>query len=173
MTLFSERVFRVGPTGLGLLMAATGLGALSGAVSVAAVVRVGRPGALQVAAGVAFSIALIGFALAPSFLLALPLLTLVGFCGAAFMGLNSTLLMSNTPTRLYGRIMSIYMLTFAAQPIGALPLAWIADLAGAPASMVIAGGVVLATVACIGLFYTPYRRVGWSTTTSERVSTTP
>jgi MFS family permease len=162
MTLFSERVFQVGATGLGLLMAMAGLGALTGAVMVAAVTRVGRPGVLQVGVGVAFSAALIGFGLAPSFLVALPLLAVVGFFGAAFMGLNSTLLMSNAPPHLYGRIMSIYMLTFAAQPLGALPLAWVADVAGAPASMVIAGGVVLAIVAAIGLFYPPYRRIGWA-----------
>ena len=76
--------------------------------------------------------------------------------------MNSTLIMSNAPPHLYGRIMSIYMLTFAAQPVGSLPLAWVADIAGAPASMVIAGSVVLASVAGIGLFYAPYRRIGWA-----------
>jgi MFS family permease len=162
MTLFSERVFKVGAGGLGLLMATTGLGALAGAVLVAAVARVGRPGALQLGLGIAFSVALIGFGLAPSFVVALVLLAVVGFCGAAFMGLNSTLIMSNAPPHLYGRIMSIYMLTFAAQPVGALPLAWVADFAGAPASMVIAGSVVLASVAGIGLFYAPYRQISWS-----------
>jgi MFS family permease len=162
MTLFSERVFMVGAGGLGLLMATAGLGSLAGAVMVAAVSRVGRPGALQLGLGIAFSAALIGFGLAPSFLLALLLLAVVGFCSAAFMGVNSTLIMSNAPPHLYGRIMSIYMLTFAAQPVGALPLAWVADVAGAPASMVIAGSVVLAGVVGIGLFYAPYRRIGWA-----------
>jgi len=172
MTLFSERVFNVGAGGLGLLMATAGLGALAGAVVVAAVARVGRPGALQLGLGVAFSAALIGFGLAPSFLLALVLLAVVGFCSAAFMGLNSTLIMSNAPPYLYGRIMSIYMLTFAAQPMGALPLAWVADVAGAPASMVIAGIVVLVSVAGIGLFYAPYRRVGWAISTSRSDAST-
>jgi MFS family permease len=169
MTLFSERVYQVGAGGLGLLMATAGLGALAGAVMVAAVARIGRPGALQVAIGIAFSAALIGFGLAPSFLVALVLLTVVGFCSAAFMGLNSTLIMSNAPPYLYGRIMSIYMLTFAAQPLGAVPLAWVADVAGAPASMVIAGSVVLATVAGIGIWYAPYRRIGWALSTPEPV----
>jgi MFS family permease len=162
MTLFAERVFHVGASGLGLLMAIAGVGALAGAVMVAAASRVGRPGALQVGLGVAFAVALIGFGLAPSFLAALALLAVVGFCSAAFMGLNSTLIMSNAPPYLYGRIMSIYMLTFAAQPLGALPLAWIADASGAPASMVVAGAVVLAMVAGIGILYTPYRRIGWA-----------
>jgi MFS family permease len=167
MTLFSERVFNVGAGGLGLLMATAGLGALAGAVGVAAVSHVGRPGALQLGLGIAFSAALIGFALAPSFVWALVLLAVVGFCSAAFMGLNSTLIMSNAPPHLYGRIMSIYMLTFAAQPMGALPLAWVADIAGAPASMVIAGIVVLVSVCGIGLFYAPYRRIGWALASSR------
>jgi MFS family permease len=166
MTLFSERVFQVGAGGLGLLMATAGLGALAGAVMVAAASRVGRPGVLQVGMGVAFAAALIGFGVAPSFLVALLLLTVVGFCGAAFMGLNSTLIMSNAPPYLYGRVMSIYMLTFAAQPLGAVPLAWVADVAGAPASMILAGSVVLVIVAGIGLLYAPYRRIGWAVSTS-------
>jgi MFS family permease len=167
MTLFSERVFVVGPSGLGVLMAAAGLGALAGAVMVAAATRIGRPGLLQVVVGILFAAALIGFAVAPWFLLALALLTVVGFCGAAFMGLNSTLITSNAPPHLYGRIMSIYMLTFAAQPLGAVPLAWVAEVAGAPASMAVAGSVVLAVVAGIALFYRPYRRIGWAMSSPE------
>jgi MFS family permease len=163
MTLFSEGVFNVGASGLGMLMAMSGVGALAGAVMVAGATRLGRPAAMQVILGVGFALALIGFACAPSFPLALLLLTLVGFCGAAFMGVNSTLIMSNAPPHLYGRIMSIYMLTFAAQPLGAVPLAWVADTAGAPASMVVAGGIVLAVVASIGVFFRPYRRIRWAT----------
>jgi MFS family permease len=162
MTVFAERVFHVGAGGLGIAMAIAGLGALAGAVMVAAVTRFGRPGALQVGLGVVFSVALIGFGLAPSFPVALFALVVVGFCGSAFMGLNSTLITSNAPPHLYGRIMSIYMLTFAAQPVGAVPLAWLADVAGGPISMVVAGGVVLAIVAGIAIFSAPYRRIGWS-----------
>src|SRR4029077_11581091 len=104
---------------------------------------------------------------APSFLFALMLLILVGFCSAAFMGLNSTLIMSNAPTHLYGRIMSIYMLTFAAQPLGAVPLAWVADTVGAPASMVVAGCAVLIVVLGIGVFFAPYRGIRWATSAAE------
>ena len=169
MTLFSERVFNVGASGLGLLMAMSGAGALAGAVTVAVATRFGRPAALQVIAGVAFGTSLIAFSLVPSFLLALLSLTLVGFFGAAFMGLNSTLIMSQAPPHLYGRIMSIYMLTFAAQPLGAVPLAWVADTVGAPASMVVAGSAVLAVVIGIGLFFAPYREIRWATSAPEPV----
>ena len=46
MTLFSERVFHVGASGLGLLMAMSGVGALAGAVMVAGATRFGRPAAV-------------------------------------------------------------------------------------------------------------------------------
>ena len=162
MTLFAERVFQVGAGGLGLLMAMAGLGALSGAVTVAASTRFDRPAVLQLGLGVAFSVALIGFAVMPSFQLALATLSVVGFCSSAFMGLNMTLITSNSPPHLYGRMMSIYMLTFAAQPLGAVPLAWLADVAGAPASLVVAGALVLAIVAGIAILYPPYRRISWT-----------
>jgi MFS family permease len=163
MTLFSERVFDVGASGLGLLMAMSGVGALAGAVAIAGATRFGRPALMQVIVGVGFALSLIVFAFAPSFLFALMMLILVGFCSAAFMGLNSTLIMSNAPTHLYGRIMSIYMLTFAAQPLGAVPLAWVADAVGAPASMVVAGCAVLVVVLGIGVFFAPYRGIRWTT----------
>jgi hypothetical protein len=41
----------------------------------------------------------------------------------------------------------------------------VADVFGAPASMILAGCVVLAIVAGIGLFYAPYRRIGWALST--------
>lgn len=162
MTLFAERVFHVGAGGLGMLMAMAGLGALTGAVAVAASTRFDRPAVLQLGLGIGFSVALVGFALMPSFQLALATLSVVGFCSSAFMGVNMTLITANSPPHLYGRMMSIYMLTFAAQPLGAVPLAWLADVAGAPVSMLVAGSLVLALVAGIAVFYPPYRRITWT-----------
>ena len=45
--------------------------------------------------------------------------------------------------------MSIYLLTWAAMPIGALPLAWLAERAGAPVAIALAGGLVV--VGVVGL----------------------
>jgi MFS family permease len=170
MTIFTERVYHVGAGGLGVLMTTAGLGALLGAIAVAAMTRVGRPAYLQLLLGIIFAAALIAFGLSPTYFVAMPVLMVVGFCGSAFMGLNSTLITSSAPPALYGRIMSIYMLTFAAQPLGAVPLAWLADAVGVQWSMLVAGAVVLMVVAGIGIFHVPYRRINWTPTSSQTQS---
>ena len=55
--------------------------------------------------------------------------------------------------------MSIYQITFAVSPFGALPLAWGIDHIGASHSIAAAGLIVAAAVILVGLLYTPYRRI--------------
>lgn len=159
MPVFAERVYAVGAGGLGVLMGSVGVGALCGSVAVAALVNVPRPGLLQVGFGMGFGLSLVGFALAPTFLLAVVALLLVGFASSAYTALNNTLVMGNTEPRFYGRVMSVYMLTFATMPVGAVPLSWLTDQVGARMTLAVAGGTVVAAIAAVALFYPPYRRI--------------
>jgi MFS family permease len=54
----------------------------------------------------------------------------VGFCANFFQALNSTMVMTASDPRYYGRVMSVNMMTFALMPLGALPVGFIADLIG-------------------------------------------
>ncbi|MBI3977416.1 MAG: MFS transporter [Chloroflexi bacterium] len=158
MPLFAERVFDVGPTGLGALMAATGLGALAGSLAVASLSGFSRPAALQLGFGFTFGLGLVGFGLAPTFPMAVAVLGLVGFASAAYMVQNNTLTMGNTDPQLYGRVMSINMLTFALSPMGSFPAAWLADQIGGPITIAGTGVLVLAAVLAAAL-YPPYHRI--------------
>jgi MFS family permease len=159
MPLFAEEVFVVGAAGLGALMTASGIGALLGALAVAALSGYSRPGLLQLALGVAFGLSLVGFALSPSFLLAVGLLVVVGFTLSAYNTLNNTLIMGNTEPRLYGRVMSVYLLTFAVMPLASLPAAWMADHVGGRA-VVAGGGLVIALVVVgVATLYPRYRDI--------------
>jgi MFS family permease len=149
MPVFAERVYAAGATGLGLLLAGSGAGALAGAVSVAWLYGFRRTSALQLGLAVALGLALVAFAVTRWFPLAVGLMVVIGFLFSAFSALNNTLLMSNVQARLTGRVMSIYLLTWAAMPIGALPLAWLAERAGAPVAIGLAGGLVV--VGVVGL----------------------
>ena len=159
MTVFAERVFQTGPGGLGALAAASGAGAFLGSVVVASLSRASRPALLQLGFGVGFGLALVAFALSPSFPVAIALLVVVGFLSAAYAAINNTLIMSNTSPNLYGRVMSLYLLTFGSTPLGALPLAWLADRAGAPVSVALSGCLVAGAVATIALRYPAYRHI--------------
>jgi MFS family permease len=162
MPVVAERVFGVGATGLGLLMAGSGAGALAGAVAVAALSRFRRPAALQLGLGIALGLALALFAATRLFPLAVALLVVVGFLFSSFSVINNTLLMANTEPRLTGRVMSVYLLTWAAMPLGAVPLAWLADWAGAPVALALAGGIIAAIVAALALVHPASHRIGWT-----------
>jgi MFS family permease len=162
MPVVAERVFAVGAGGLGVLMAASGVGALAGAVTVAGLTRFGRPAALQLWLGIALGLALIGFAVTPWFPLAVGLLVVVGFLFSAFSALNNTLLLANSEPRLTGRVMSIYLLTWALMPLGAVPLGWLTDQAGAPLALALAGAIVLTAVASLALLHPTSHRIGWT-----------
>jgi MFS family permease len=159
MPLFAERVYDVGAAGLGTLMAAAGLGALAGSLFVAAVASHSRPAAFQLGLGVSFGLGLAGFALAPTFPVAVVCLVVVGFSSASYTALNNTLLLSNTTPRLYGRVMSVYMLTFSVMPLGTLPAAWFADHVGGRATVAGGGFIVALVVVGVALLYRPYRHI--------------
>ena len=96
MPVFSEHVFDVGATGLGLLLSANGIGALIGTFGVATLTGVRRLGLIQVGFGFGFALSIVGFALAPSMPIAVVMVALLGVFQSCYMSLNSTMLMGNT-----------------------------------------------------------------------------
>src|SRR4051812_1101814 len=96
MPVFSEHVFDVGATGLGLLLSANGVGALIGTFGVAALTGLRRLGLIQIGFGFGFALAIVGFALAPTMTIALVMIGFFGACQSCYMSLNSTMLMGNT-----------------------------------------------------------------------------
>jgi MFS family permease len=167
MPVVSERVFSAGAEGLGWLMAASGAGALTGAVIVASMSRLRRPATVQVGLAVALGLALVVFSMTRSFPVALALLVVVGFLFSSFSALNNTLLMANTEPRLTGRVMSIYLLTWGAMPVGSLPLAWLAERADAPLALMVSGGLVTALVIALAVLYPHGRKLGWGGRASD------
>jgi MFS family permease len=161
MPVFAERVYGAGASGLGLLLAGAGAGALGGALSVATLTGVRRPALVQLGLAIGLGVALIIFSVNRLFPVAVGLMVVIGFLFAAFSALNNTLLMSNSESRLTGRVMSIYLLTWAAMPIGALPLAWLADYAGAPTAMAVAGGIVIVGVLSLARLRSGSQTLGW------------
>ncbi len=159
LPLFAERVYGAGAQGLGILNAGVGVGALLG--SLATAVGSGTSGLRkhQLAAGVGFGVGLLGFGLAPSFPLGVLAVAVVGFCWAAFMAINATLIMEHTEAGLYGRVMSIYLLTFGLMPVSTIPAGWLADIIGGQATVTITGVLVLLCIIVVGLLPS-YRQIG-------------
>jgi len=154
LPVFAEQVLEVGAGGLGLLVAANGLGSLAGALSIAAMGDFPRKGRLFLAATAVFGLTLSAFALTDRMAAGLGLIFLAGLASAGFGVLQSTLMLLLSPEKARGRAMGVLMLS-----IGALPLALLAQGAVAAAIGVVAttavSGVLLASTITLLALLTP------------------
>lgn len=144
MPVFAKKVFAVGETGLGLLMASVGLGALCGSVLSSWLAGGARKGVLMLASGLVFGLSLVLFGVSPGMGWAMGFLFFVGLSSSTYFVATNTILISSTPPPLVGRVMSIYMITWGLQPLGVVPFSLLTDLAGARAAMVLAGLLLVA-----------------------------
>ena len=151
LPVFARDVLRVGAEGLGVMLSATGAGALASGIALAAVGSRFRRGRLIVGASVAFALAVLGFALSPSFPVSLVLLAVMGFTMVLNNATINALLQSLVPHRLRGRVMSVYVFMFIGMtPLGSLQAGAVARVLGAPVALAIGSAALLAVLAWIG-----------------------
>jgi MFS family permease len=154
LPVFQASVLNVGPEKLGFMYAAVGAGALAGSLTIAYRSDDPRRQRYQLIAGVCFGALLIPFALSKHLGLSLAMLVLIGLCSEIFMTINRMLVLLNTDTHLYGRVMGTYAMTFSLMPIATLPMGAIVDAIGAPWT-VAASGFLLALAVAILSFILP------------------
>jgi MFS family permease len=144
MPVFQKDVLGVGPEGLGLLMAAPGVGAVLAVLILASVSsRMRRQGILLVTSIVILGLCLMLFSRITYFPLALLSLVAVGVFQMLFLASTNTILQLIVPDELRGRVMSLYMLDRGFMPAGALFAGVAAHLIGAPATVATMGAIVI------------------------------
>ena len=147
LPIFSRDIWNGGPFGYGILLSASGLGALVGAFGLASLRSVKRQGAILIASGLIFSLSVILFAISPNFWLGVGLLLIGGIAVTVFGTIISTFIQVAVPNELRGRVMSLYAITLIGLPsLGAMGIGSIAELlggiSGAPRAVLIGGAVV-------------------------------
>ncbi len=144
LPIFAGQVLLRGPTTLGWLTGASGVGALVSALSLA--VRksvVGLTRMLQIAAAM-LAVALILFGLSHTLWWSLVLLVFVGFGMIQTASVSNTIIQALVPEDKRGRIMSYYtMAFFGAAPFGSLLAGALAHRIGAPHTVMITGAFCL------------------------------
>jgi MFS transporter, DHA1 family, staphyloferrin A biosynthesis exporter len=144
MPVFQKDVLGVGPEGLGLLMAAPGVGAVLAVLMLASLARMfRRQGLLLVGSIIVLGFFLILFSQTTSFPLALVVLVAVGAFQMLFLASTNTMLMLIVPDELRGRVMSLYMLDRGLMPAGALFAGVVAHFIGAPSTVATMGAIVI------------------------------
>lgn len=150
LPVFARDILRVGAPGLGLLLAASGAGALAGGVALSALGgRIPRGRAI-VGGMLAFCGFLIAFALSRSFALSLVLIAGAGFAMILHNASVNSLLQATVPNRLRGRVMSVYVFMFLGMtPLGSLQAGAVARWAGAGTAVALGGSLLLMLAAVV------------------------
>jgi MFS family permease len=130
----------VGSSGLGLLMTASGIGALTGSLLYAAIGPIRNEGRALVTMAALFGVVLALFAFSSWLPLSLMLVACTSLVSSIYMSLNNTVLQMNVSDELRGRVMSVYLMTWGLMPFGTLPMGAVADAFGAPVALA-AGGL--------------------------------
>jgi MFS family permease len=154
LPVFQVAVLNVGPEKLGFMYAAVGAGALAGSLIIAYRSDDPHRQRYQLIAGVCFGALLIPFALSHNLGFSLVMLVMIGVCSEIFMTINRMLVLLNTDSHLYGRVMGTYAMTFSLMPIATLPMGALVDAIGAPQT-VAGAGFLLALAVLILSFILP------------------
>jgi MFS family permease len=143
LPIFQEDVLRVGPSSLGVMYTAAGVGALASSLFFTRVAGSAPKGLLLTVTGAGFGVSVALFALSKSYALSLGLLIAVGVASQAYLALNSLVIMLHARHEYYGRVMGTYMVAWALMPVAVFPLGALVD-ATSPQLVVALMGIVVA-----------------------------
>src|SRR5215472_1977674 len=144
MPIFAAGLPGGGPHALGFLMSSSGVGALAGAMMLAArrtVVGLGRRIVLTTAI---FGAGLIAFAFSKNLWLSMLILPFIGFGMMQQMAASNTILQTIVDDEKRGRVMAFYSMAFQGMaPFGSLMAGSIAARVGAPLTVALSGAACL------------------------------
>ena len=160
MPIVAGKTLGGGPNVLGFLMAASGFGALCGALALAARTSIRGLGRNIPFCVAAFGIGLIGFGLSTNLYLSMAVLWVMGFAGMTQMASCNTILQTIVEDNKRGRVMSFYTMAFmGVMPFGSLGAGKLADVVGVSHTLIIGGVGCLAVAAWFGTRYPVLRDI--------------
>ena len=131
LPVFAKDVLQVGPRGLGILLAAPGIGGIASLSFIASVGERWNRARLLWVTTTTTPIFLILFCFSPVFWLSVLLLTLVGAGQVSFRTISRVNIQVEAPRHLMGRVMSVFNLDQGMRSIGSIVLGSAATLFGA------------------------------------------
>ncbi|HUF28136.1 MAG TPA: MFS transporter [Gemmatimonadaceae bacterium] len=160
LPVFARDILDLGATGYGTLLTFVGLGALAGALSLAAVGRRVRRGRLLAIGAHSFAAIIVVFSLVSHPTAAAALLLLAGYAMITTNALTNGLLQSIVPDDLRGRVMAAYTFVFVGlSPLGSLLGGAVASAAGVRWAIGGGGAIMLAFAAWAFWRYPEIRRL--------------
>jgi MFS family permease len=159
MPAFARDILDVGPSGLGLLYSANGVGSFLGIIVVGSLGDFERKGLLMVGGATAFGGCLLVFAASTLYPLSLVALFFVGLFNSVYTISIQTTLQMRVPDELRGRVMGIYGMTWQVAPLGSMQASAFAALAGPQAAVAFGATMVAAFAVGVASMNSQVRRL--------------
>ena len=149
LPIFADDILRAGPEGLGMLSAATGLGAVMGSLLLAFYShRVVRQGRFICLMGAVFGLALLVFAFSKVYWFSLLCLVVAGAGNPTFASSGNAVLLTDVPAHLRGRIMGVFtMISQGSNVFGSLMIGGLGSAFGAAGGLAISSAVAVIAAA--------------------------
>jgi len=152
--LLARNVLRVDAAGFGFLMAAVGVGAVTGALTLGNLRRPQLALPQVLAAGFVACGGLIAMSAVAHFWVAVVMLFVIGVSGIMLVASCNTALQLAAPDALRGRVMSLYTLIFGGTfPLGSFMVGWISERASVSVAYLGAGVSGVVALALITLWW--------------------
>lgn len=159
MPIFADYILKVGARGLGVLMSSSGFGALIAALVLAGLGDFKHKGKLLILSSLVFSLALILFSLSRFYLLSIIALILIGWGSVTAIAIINTLLQTIVGDEFRGRVMSVFMFTFAGfMPFGNLIAGALSQGLGVSFTVMASGIVCTIFFIMINILYPDIRK---------------
>jgi MFS family permease len=159
MPIFADRVVEGGPRALGLLMGASGAGALTGALLLAARRSMKGLSRWIALACALFGVSLVAFSFSRNLWLSMALLYPAGLGMMIQMSASNTLVQTMSPDAMRGRVMALYSMMFMGMaPFGALLSGTLAKHVGATWTVMMGGMCCMLAALTFGLRLSNFRQ---------------
>lgn len=141
--VYARDIFRLGETGLAIMMGTAGGGAFAGALLVAYLGDFRRKGWFVLGGAIVFGICITNFALTTNLVLSLTFLFGLGFALVVSVAITNTLLQKLVTDQMRGRVMSMFILSFiGTMPFGNIVAGALSNRYGPQITLAVGGIVV-------------------------------
>ncbi len=151
-------ILNVGSQGLGIMLAAVGVGSLLGSIAVATLANMRHRGRLLVIAVSLFGALFIIFAMSTSIWISVPIMFLMGLTTALYSTVKETLIQMLVDDAYRGRVMATNSMFWSFTPVGSLLAGGLATVFGLQVALAINGALVLLYAPFLW-FRTPVRSI--------------
>ena len=151
--VYIKKVFDLGATELGLMLALIGVGSIVGTICLASLGNLKRPGVLVVLSILLGVVSLVILAQSTGIVMASLGCFLIGLCFTGFQTLIGAMLQQAVTAEFRGRVAGVFMSSWGTVTIGSLAAGALAEYQGAPFATMIGAAAMLIYGALVIIFY--------------------